>query len=99
MQEYPELKKKLQEVEDKQNRWIGRRLEATDAQDPSTTRTEQVFAAAVPGPALQLEKALEQLTVGPVPGPSGQGGEESIEANETVQKFQQKISALEKSIE
>ena len=55
MKEDPELKKKLQTIDDKQDRWIGRRIEA---QDQSKPPPEQASAASVPGPALPLDKAL-----------------------------------------
>ena len=54
---------------------------------------------------MPLEHALEQLPVGPIMGPSGQGGEELFEpfdatkAVEQFEKCQQKINALEKSLE
>ena len=40
MKEDPELKQKLSEVEDKQNRWIGRRIESHDASAASTQEVE-----------------------------------------------------------
>ena len=33
MKDEPEISKKLSEVEERQNRWIGRRIEAPDAQE------------------------------------------------------------------
>ena len=105
MREYPELRKKLSEVEDKQNRWIGRRIEAHDARDTPSPETEQAFVASAPATAMPLEHAIEQLPVGPTMGPSGQGGEEPFDAEKPVQQFQQvekcqqKINALERSIE
>ena len=100
MREDPELSKKLKEVEDKQHRWIGRRIEAHDARD--TTRPQQAPEASAPETAMPLEHALEQLLVGPMMGPSGQGGEEPFDATkavEQIEKFQQKIDALERSLE
>jgi len=99
MREDPELSKKLKEVEDKQNLWIGRRIEAHDARETPNPETEQAFVASAPETAMPLEHALEQLPVGPTMGPSVQGGEESFDAEKPVEQFQQHINMLERSIE
>ena len=73
MKEHPELKKKLSEVEEKQNRWLGRRIEAHDIrEEPNPERQES--ESSVPEEVMPLENGLEQLPVGPKVGPSGQGG-------------------------
>ena len=97
MKEGPELKKKLSEVEAKQNRWLGRRVEAHDAKDNPIPEGEEV---------MPLEKGLEQLPVGPKEGPSSQGGEESFESFERqkviksqIDKFQPNIKRMESSID
>ena len=91
MKEDPELNKKLSEVEEKQNRWIGRRIEAHDAPKPST---EQAFAAAAPAMTMTEDNNIEQLPVGSSSRPSGQGGEEQ----KVSEHFQQTINRLEKSL-
>ena len=78
MQEDPELKKKLSRVEEKQNRWIGRRIEAHDTRETPNPTLGQAFAADVPEEALPLEYELEQLPVGAMMGPSGQGGGRTV---------------------
>ena len=40
MKEYPQPRKKLDEVEEKQNRWIGRRIEAHDAHETPKSSSE-----------------------------------------------------------
>ena len=72
----PELRKKLREVENKQKRWIGRRIEAHDMRDAPVREKEQASAASAPATPTHVKDGLEQLTVGPSTGPSGQGGEE-----------------------
>ncbi len=105
MKEYPELSKKLNEVEDRQHRRIGRRMEAHDARDTPSPETELAFVASSPATSMPLEHALEQLPGGPTMGPSGPGGEEPFDAEKSVDKFQQveqfqqKINMLERSIE
>ena len=99
MKEHPEGRKKLSEVEEKQNRWIGRRIESQDVRETPKPETEQASVASAPAAAMPLECALEQLAVGPTMGPSGQGGDELFDAGKSVQQFQQKINMLEKSIE
>ena len=91
MKQDPALNKKLSDVEERQNRWLGRRVEAHDAPTHSTPPLEQdnerpvgvVLSEAAAdltttlnGPeASAPESELEQLTVGSSMGPSGQGGE------------------------
>jgi hypothetical protein len=70
MKQDPALNKKLSEVEDRQNRWLGRRVEAHDAPTHPTPPIEQALEASAP------ESELEQLTVGSPMGPSGHGGED-----------------------
>ena len=91
MKKDPALNKKVSEVEDRQNRWLGRRVEAHDAPAPPTPSTEQAPEASAP------ESELEQLTVGSPMGPSGQGGEDQ-KIHELLENFQQSINMLEKNI-
>ena len=91
MQEDPELKKKLSRVEEKQNRWIGRRIEAHDARETPNPTSGQAFAAVVPEEALPLEYELEQLPFGPTMGPSSQGGEEPFDTGEIVEILRQNL--------
>ena len=85
MRQDPALKQKLSEVEERQNRWIGRRIEAHDAPASPTPVMEQALEASAP------VAELEQLSVGSPTGPSGQGGE----VDKIVQNFQIKITKLE----
>ena len=86
MREDPELKKKLSEVEDKQNRWIGQRIEAHDAHATSNAESGQASAASVPEGAMICEEKLEQWPIGPETGPSSQGGVRAFEGE--IRKFQ-----------
>jgi hypothetical protein len=88
MKKDPALNKKLSEVEDRQNRWLGRRVEAHDAPAVPTPPIEQALEASAP------ESELEQLTVGSPMGPSGHGGEDQ----KSLEISKQKINMLEKSI-
>jgi hypothetical protein len=91
MKQDPALNKKLIEVEERQNRWLGRRVEAHDAPAPSTPSTKQALEASAP------ESELEQLAVGSPMGPSGQGGEDQ-KTQELLDIFQQTINRLEKNL-
>ena len=98
MKEDPELKKKLSEVEAKQNRWLGRRVEAYDTRakpipeghdSESSVNTGMESADKVPvrtedEEVMPLENGLEQLPVGPTVGPSSQGGEEPLERQKDI---------------
>ena len=91
MKKDPALNKKLSEVEDRQNQWLGRRVEAHDAPALPTPPIEQALEASAP------ESELEQLTVGSPMGPSGQGGEDQ-KTQELLEHFQQTINRLEKNL-
>ena len=78
MREDPELKKKLGEVEEKQNRWIGRRIEAHDAHATSNAESGQSSMASVPEGAMICEQKLEQWPVGPETRPSSQWGGKGV---------------------
>ena len=77
MKQDPTLNKKLSEVEERQNRWLGRRVEAHDAPATFMQIIEQALEASAP------MSELEHLTVGSTMGPSGQGGEEQT----TIEQF------------
>ena len=74
MKEDPELGKQLSEVEEKQNRWLGRRIEAQDARGTSKPEEEQAPVSSAPAATTPIEYELEQLPIGFQMGPSGQGG-------------------------
>ena len=78
MKEDPDLNNKLSEVEERQNRWIGRRIEAQDAPKSSTERAHE---ASAPAMTMVRECELEQLPVGSPTRPSGQGGEDLIDVD------------------
>ena len=88
MQKDPTLIKKLSEVGDRQNRWLGRCVEAHDVPATPTPSEGQALEASANG------SELEQLTVGVPIEPSGQGGEDQ----KPLENPQQKINMLERSI-
>ena len=63
MNDDPEFSKKLEKVTDRQNRWIGRRIEDHDAKHPSTHPTVQAFEASAPEAS---EQPVENNKKGPM---------------------------------
>ena len=74
MKEHPELKKRLHEVEEKQNRWIGRGIETHDAYETPNPKTGQAPVASVLEETMPKGQELERLPGGSAAGPSVQWG-------------------------
>ena len=75
MMDDSELRGKLSEVEERQSRWIGHRIEAQDAKGTPAPAMEQGLVASALTATMSSEYELDELPVGSPMGSSGQGGE------------------------